>query len=162
MPSFGGAALKFFQTFLYAVEFCCAGLVLALYSYFLSVLADRSVAIPRWEKAVEGISGVAVVYTLLAVLFTCCFGGKIFFAFVAIVLDVAFAAGSVALAILTRDGAHSCSGNVNTPLGNGSSSAKSGFRSGANSNQREITYAVSLGTACRMNSAAFAVSILGA
>ncbi len=35
-------------------------------SYFLAVQADRNVSIPKWEKAVEGISGIGVVYTILA------------------------------------------------------------------------------------------------
>merc|ERR1711879_332682 len=70
--AFGGAALKFIQTFLYALEFCCAGIILGIYSYFLSVLADRDAPIYTWAKAVEGISGAAVLYTIFAVLLTCC------------------------------------------------------------------------------------------
>ncbi|KAF2463452.1 uncharacterized protein BDR25DRAFT_307745 [Lindgomyces ingoldianus] len=158
--AFGGAALKLFQTFLYAIEFCCAGIILGIYSYFLSVLADRNLPISTWSKAVEGISGAAVLYTIFAVLLTCCLGGKIFFAFLGIVFDLLFCAAFVALAILTRNGAHSCSGNVNTPLGSGNSHDKQGFRS--NNQGDQVTYAASLGTACRLNSACFAVSILGA
>ncbi|KAF2262380.1 hypothetical protein CC78DRAFT_554597 [Lojkania enalia] len=158
--AFGGAALKLFQTFLYAVEFCCAGIILGIYSYFLSVLADRDLPIYTWAKAVEGISGAAVIYTIFAVLLTCFLGGKTFFAFLAIVLDVLFCGGFVAMAVLTRDGAHSCSGNVDTPLGNGPSDAKQGFSSSNQGDQ--VTYSVSLGTACRLNSACFAVSIVGA
>lgn len=158
--AFGGAALKFIQTFLYAIEFCCAGIVLGIYSYFLSVLADRNAPIYEWAKAIEGISGAAVLYTIFAVLLTCCLGGKMFFAFVAIVLDVLFCGAFIALAVLTRDGAHSCTGNVKTPLGNGPSSSKQGFGSDGQGDQ--ITYAVSLGSACRLNTACFAVSVLGA
>ena len=66
----------------------------------------------------------------------------------------------VAIAVLTRDGAHSCSGNVRTPLGNGSSDSKEGF--GSNGQGNQVTYAASLGTACRLNTACFAVAILGA
>jgi len=155
-----GAILKLLQTFLYAIEFGCAAIILAIYSYFLSVLADRNIGIPTWEKAVEGISGAAVLYLIFAVLLTCFLGGKTFFAFLAIVLDILFCGAFIAIAVLTRDGARSCSGNnVHTPLGNGQSSAKSGYGAGRN---RNTTFSVSLGTACRLNKAAFAVSIIGA
>lgn len=157
----GGAALKLFQTILYAIEFCCAGIILGIYSYFLSVLADRDLPIYTWAKAVEGISGAAVLYTIFAVLLTCCLGGKTFFAFLGIVLDLLFCGGFIAIAVLTRDGAHSCSGYVNTPLGNGQSDSRQGFGSG-NGQGDQVTYAVSLGSACRLNTACFAVAIAGA
>jgi hypothetical protein len=159
--AFGGAALKLFQTFLYAIEFCCAGIILGIYSYFLSVLADRDLPIYEWAKAVEGISGAAVLYTIFAVLLTCFLGGKTFFAFLAVVLDILFCGAFIALAVLTRDGAHSCTGQVKTPLGSGNSSDKQGFGS-SNNNGDQYTYASSLGTACRLNTACFAVAILGA
>jgi hypothetical protein len=159
--AFGGTALKLFQTFLYAIEFCCAGIILGIYSYFLSVLADRNLPIYEWAKAVEGIAGAAVLYTIFAVLLTCFLGGKTFFAFLAVLLDVLFCGAFIALAVLTRDGAHSCTGQVETPLGIGNSADKQGF--GSDNNQGDqYTYASSLGTACRLNSACFAVSILGA
>jgi hypothetical protein len=160
--AFGGAALKLFQTVLYAIEFCCAGIVLGIYSYFLSVLADRDLTIYTWVKAVEGISGAAVLYTIFAVLLTCCLGGKAFFALIAIILDVLFCAAFIALAVLTRDGADNCRGNVQTPLGNGQSNSKQGFGSNGPDQGHQITYAVSLGTACRYNTACFAVSLIGA
>ncbi|KAF2017095.1 hypothetical protein BU24DRAFT_420122 [Aaosphaeria arxii CBS 175.79] len=158
--AFGSAALKFFQTFLYALEFCCSGIILGIYSYFLSVLADRNAPIYTWVKAVEGISGAAVLYTICAVLFTCCLGGKTFFAFLAIIFDLLFTGGLIAIAVLTRDGAGSCRGNVDTPLGNGPADSKQGF--GSNGQGRQITYSVSLHTACRLNTAVFAVAIIGA
>lgn len=158
--AFGGAALKLVQTILYALEFCCAGIILGFYSYFLAVLADRNAPIYPWIKAVEGMSGAAVVYTIFAVVLTCFLGGKAFFAFLGIVLDILFCGAFVAIAVLTRDGAHSCSGDVRTPLGNGPSSAKQGFGSDGQGNQ--ITYSASLGTACRFNTACFAVAIAGA
>jgi hypothetical protein len=157
--AFGGTFLKLFQTVLYAIEFCCAAIILGIYSYFLSVLADRDIHISQTLQAVEGISGAAVLYTIFAVLLTCFLGGKAFFALLGIILDILFAGAFIALAVLTRDGAKSCSGRVTTPLGNGPSNAKEGFRG---NNQNQITYAVSLGTACRMNTACFAVAIAGA
>ncbi|KAJ4297964.1 hypothetical protein N0V90_005863 [Kalmusia sp. IMI 367209] len=156
----GGAALKLFQTILYAIEFCCAGIILGIYSYFLATLADRDLTIYTWAKAVEGMSGAAVLYTIFAVLLTCCLGGKSFFALIAMLLDLLFCGAFIAIAVLTRDGAHKCSGYVRTPLGNGQSNSKQGFDNAQGDQQ--YTYAVSLGTACRLNTACFAVAILGA
>jgi hypothetical protein len=157
MAKLAGAALKILQTFLYAVCFCCAGIILGFYSYFLAVQADRDVNIPRWEKAVEGISGIACVYTICAVIFTCCIGGVIFFAFLAIVLDLLFVAGFIALAVLTRDGHRSCDAKtVYTPLGIGAPNSKNGW------GNDEKTYSVHLGLACRYNKACFAVAVIGA
>jgi hypothetical protein len=158
--AFGGTALKAVQTFLYALEFCCAAIILGIYSYFLAVLADRNAPISNHAKAVEGLSGAAVLYTIFAVLLTCFLGGKMFFAFLGIVFDIIFTGAFIAIAVLTRDGAHSCSGRVETPLGNGPSTTKQGF--GSNDQGDQITYAVSLGTACRMNTACFAVAVAGA
>jgi hypothetical protein len=145
--------------------FCCAAIILGIYSYFLSVLADRNLPIAIWKKAVEGLSGSAVLYMIFAVVLTCCLGGISFFAFLAIVLDVLFVGAMLAIAVLTRDGASSCQGNVNTPLGNGPSNSKDpgygrgGFGFGGDNN---VTYAPNLHLACRLNTTAFAVSIIAA
>ncbi|KAL1589805.1 hypothetical protein WHR41_01794 [Cladosporium halotolerans] len=161
-----GGFLRLLQTALYALCFCCAGIVLGIYSYFLSVRADRNQGIPTWQKAVEGISGVAVLYTIAATVLTCCLGGISFFAFTAIVLDILFVGGFIALAVLTRDGASSCTGTVDTPLGTGNANANrsDGFGSGGigTGSGENLTYSVSPRTACRLNTAAFAVSIIAA
>ena len=73
----GGAVLKFGSTALYALEFCCAAVILGIYSYFLAVQADRDVNIPVWQQAVTGLAGATVLYTIFAVLLTCCLGGKV-------------------------------------------------------------------------------------
>ena len=163
--AFGGAALRIGATFSYALEFCCAAVVLGVYSYYLSVLSNHNLPIARQWKAVEGISGAGVLYTIFAVILTCFLGGISFFALLAIVLDFCFFGAFIALAILTRHGASSCNGNVNTPLGSGPANrsnpgyGKNGFGFG---NGETITYFPRLGFACRLNSAAFAVSIIGA
>jgi hypothetical protein len=156
----GGALLRISSTILYALEFCCAGIILGIYSYFLSVQADRNVTIPRWQQAVEGMSGAVVLYTIFAVLLTCCLGGKKIFALLAMLFDVLCAGAMIAIAILTRDGASSCMGDVETPLGNGAADSKEGF--GSNDQGNQITYSASLGSICRLNTACFAVAILGA
>jgi len=134
--------------------------VLGIYSYFLSVEADRDVTIPMWQQAVTGLAGAVVLYTIFAVLLTCFLGGKTFFAFLGIVFNLLCAGAMVAIAVMTRDGAHSCTGNVQTPLGDGPSDSKEGF--GSNGQGNQITYSASLGSICRLNTACFAVSILGA
>ena len=71
-------------------------------------------------KAVEGIAGGAVIYTAFAVLLTCFVGGKTFFAFLAVLLDILFVGGFIAIAVLARGGIHSCSGSSPpSPLGPG-------------------------------------------
>lgn len=80
-----GGALRLIQTLLYALAFLCGAVILGIYSYFLATLADRDSPIQTWVKAVEGISGAAVLYTIFAVVLTCCLGGISFFALLAIV-----------------------------------------------------------------------------
>lgn len=158
MGKFGGLALKGTQMFLYFIAFGCSAIILGFYSYFLSVQADRSSSIPRWEKAVTGIAGAGVLYTIAATVLTCFIGGIAVFAFLGIALDVLFAAGFIAIAVMTRDGAHTCTGSdVRSPLGRGpDNEGSNGF------NSDNVTYSVSNGTACRFNKACFSVAIIGA
>ena len=162
----GGGVLRLTATLLYGIEFCCAGIILGIYSYFLAVLSNHKLPINRQWKAVEGISGVAVIYTISAVLLTCFLGGISFFAFLAIVLNILFCAAFVALTVLTRQGAESCSGSniVNTPLGSGPAD-RPGQGYGPNGfgtdGGEAVTYLPKLSFACRLNSACFAVSIVG-
>lgn len=155
-----GGFLRFFQTFLYFISFCCAAIVLGIYSYFLSVQADRSYNIPTWQKAVEGLSGAATLYTIFAVILTCCLGGIAVFSIIAFILDILFAAAFVAIAVMTRDGT-SCSGPiVNTPLGQGNVNSGAAGYTGTNDGDQDYTYQVKPYTACKLNTAAFAVSIV--
>lgn len=165
MAKLGGAALRIFETVLYALTFCCAGIILGFYSYFLAVLSDRNAPMSNSAKAVEGISGAAVLFLIFAIVLTCFLGGIRFFAFLAIALDILFAAGFIAIAVLTRDGVRSCTGDdVRSPLGNGNANSRgsfgsNGFGTGENEN---VTYSVSVGTACNYNKVCFAVAIIGA
>jgi hypothetical protein len=87
---------------------------LGIYSYFPAVHAKHDVTIPAWEKAVEGMSGAAVLYTIPGVIFTLCLGGIAFFGFLGTVLDIAFVGCFAAIAYYTRYGANSCRGIVNS------------------------------------------------
>ncbi|KAI1614697.1 hypothetical protein EDD37DRAFT_630953 [Exophiala viscosa] len=142
----GGLILKFGQTGLRFLEFGCAAIVLGIYSYFLSVLADKNMHIPTWEKAVEGMAGAACLYLIFCILLTLFIGGIPVFAVLAIILDLCFVGCFAGIAYYTRHGANSCSGIVNTPLGTG---LKSENAPGAGD----------WGYVCSLNTACFAVSI---
>jgi len=157
-----GGFQRLLQTALYIILFLASGVILGFYSYFLAVLSDRNQPIPTWVKAVEGISGAACLYLIFASILTCCLGGIAFLAFIAIVLDICFAAAMIAVAVLTRDGADTCTGIVQTPLGNGPASATNGFGNGGFglSGNDNTTYSVHLGLACKYNSACFACAVI--
>ena len=161
----GGAILRTLATLVRALQFCCAAIILGIFSYFLAVLAEHNLYIPRWEQAVEGMSGAAVLYTIFAILLTCFLGGKMFFAFLAIILDICFIGCFVAIAVLTRGGAKSCKGNVSTPIGTGNADTnKSGSAAnyGIGNNNGSKPYIPRLKTNCKLETACFAVAIVGA
>jgi hypothetical protein len=150
--AFGGAALRFGQTGLRILQLLAAIVLLALFSYFLAVLSDHHKHIATWLRAVEGISGAAVLYLLFAVLFTLFLGGITFFGFIAVVLDIAFAGAFVYTAYVNRGGAGSCKGYVRTPLGNGEANAPTPYGS--------KTWLPNLHQACQLETATFAIAII--
>lgn len=124
---------------------------LALYStnistQFVFTLAVHHIHIAAWKKAVETIACTATIYLFFGCVATLCLGGHTTVALVQFILDVAFAIGMLATTIMTRDGASSCEGSVETPLGNGES--------------QDISQTVQLGLACRLNTAVFVLSII--
>ncbi|KAL8692977.1 MAG: hypothetical protein Q9218_002094 [Villophora microphyllina] len=136
MVSKAGAALKGVSTLLRIIEFLGSALILGITSYWLGVLTHRHAGLPTWMKAVEGMSGGAVIYTGLAVIMTIFLGGLTFFAFLGLLLDILFVGAMVAIAILTRGGVHKCSGkSAPSVLGPGNK------------------------TSCRLETAVFAVAI---
>jgi len=151
-----GLALKGVSWFLRGIQFCCAAIILAIFSYFLAVLHNHGLSIATYVKAVEGISGAGVLYTIFALVLVCCLGGIAFFSFIGMVLDICFTGAFAYLAYATRHGANSCTGIVNTPLGIGSSANEVSDGNGG------FTHLPSLHTACRLNTACFAVAIIGA
>jgi len=153
----GAATLgvKSVQTFIYLLALLASAVVLAIYSYFLAAEHDHHAGIPKAQRAIEGVGGSGVLYGIFAVILTCFLGGVSLFAFIGIVLDLLFCGAFIAVAILTRDGVHSCTANsINTPLGTGNPESKLG-RDGK-------TFSIKLKTACRMEKAVFAVSIIAA
>jgi len=152
--AFGGVALKSVSLFLRFIEFCAAAIVLGISCYYLAVLHNHGLHIPTYLRAVTGISGAAVLYTIFALVLVCCLGGIAFFSLLGMLLDLAFTGAFIYVAYAYRGGSHSCSGIVNTPLGSGSednrvSNGKGGF-----------THLPSLRTACKLETACFAIAII--
>lgn len=159
----GGLALKGVSWFLRLIEFCCAAIILGIFSYFLWELHHNGLHIPVYERAVEGISGAAVLYTIFALVLVCCLGGIAIFSFIGMLLDLAFTGAFIYLAYATRHGARSCRGIVNTPLGIGNASNR--VEGPIDVNGGIITQTVlriRYHTACELNTACFAVAIVGA
>ncbi|TVY68870.1 hypothetical protein LSUE1_G007284 [Lachnellula suecica] len=156
--AFGGIALKSVSMFVRIIQFCCAAIILGIFSYFLSVLASHGLHIDTYVKAVEGISGAAVLYTIFAILLVCFLGGIAVFSFLGIVLDLAFCGAFIYLAYATRHGDNSCSGNVSTPVGYGNAGSDDRVPDGNGG----IVHLIKYHTACKLNTACFAVAIVGA
>ncbi|AEO56232.1 hypothetical protein MYCTH_2300924 [Thermothelomyces thermophilus ATCC 42464] len=150
-----GIALRGLMFLLRAIQFCCAAIVLALFSYFLATLTNHNMHIPTWARAVAGISGVGVLYTILALLMLCCVPGRSFPSFITMVLDVAFIGGFIYIATANRGGASSCNGEVDTVYGKGDANTNV-----VDNGSGGFTALPSLRTACKMESACLAVSIV--
>jgi hypothetical protein len=159
----GSLVTRIFANGIRILQFLAGAVMLGIYSYFLAVLTNHHLPIARWIRATEGLAGAATLYALLGSIFTLCLGGIMVFGVVGMVLDVCFIGAMIAIAIMTRDGTQSCSGNVNTPLGSGPSNSNAagygdnGFGFG---NGQAVTYLPNLGLACRLEKTVFAVSII--
>jgi len=143
-----GTPLKALQWFNRGVQFSCSVLILAIFSYFLGSLSSSGLETPTWIRSVEGISGVAALYTGVCLLLLCCVAGNPVLSFVAMVFDVAFFAAFIYVASANRGGAGSCEGRVDTPFGSGDA-------------DKSATDSVpSFRVACRLETACFAMSLI--
>lgn len=150
-----GLALKVLQWFIRGIQFGCTALVLGLTSYFLATMADHHIKIPVNLRAVEGISGAGVLYTIVGLLLLCCLAGLAFTSFIAIFLDVCFIGAFIYVATVYKNGTSSCTGsNVNTVFGTGNAGAE------VSSPKDGSVPLPKYKTACRMESAMLAVSIV--
>lgn len=152
----GGIFWKGISLFLRLIELLCAITILAIFSYFLATLHNHSLPIATYIRAVEGISGAAVLYTIFALLLVCCLGGIVFLSAIAMLLDLAFTGAFIYVAYATRGGAGSCNGDVNTPFGSGNTYTNNRVTGG----ESGITTLPSLYTACKLETATFAVAIV--
>lgn len=144
-------ALKSGSTFIRLLQLLGSALILGIFSYYLAVLDRNNLPIPTWERAVEGLAGAATLYSLFTVGLTFFLGGITVLAFLAIFLDLCFVGAMIAIAVLTRGGARSCSGTVNTPIGSGLAS-ESAVETAARSTR--------LDRACKLEKTAFITAII--
>lgn len=149
-----GLALKLLQWFIRGIQLLSAALILGVYSYFLATLHNHNFRITNEVRAVEGISGAAVLYSLCGLLLLCCLAGRTFSSLIAIILDVAFIGAFIYVAVANKNGASSCRGYVDTPFGKGQSGNT------AEGNSDGFTNLPSFHTACKLQSAVLAVSIV--
>ncbi|PGH34603.1 hypothetical protein GX50_02586 [[Emmonsia] crescens] len=162
--SAAGVFIRFTNLIFRLLQLAASIIILGIFSFFLAVLSDHNVPIARWIKAVEGLAGAATLYTLAASIFTLCIGGIAFFAALMFLLDICFIGAFIAIAVMTRHGADTCIGTVNTPLGTGDASqpatgfGEGGFGTGGD---KKFTYMPSFGFACRLQKGVFAVAIIG-
>lgn len=154
MGAKSGFALKFLQWFIRGIQFCCCAVVLAIFSYFLATLHNHNLTIPIWARAVEGISGAGVLYTIIGLLLLCCLAGVVFTSAIAILLDLAFVGAFIYVAWANRGGAGSCRGTVDTIFGTGDAGSR------VTSNTDGFTNLPTYRQACQMETACLAVSIV--
>ena len=151
-----GIALKSVQFFYRFIEFCCAAAILGIYSYFIAALHSHGLAIDNYTRSVEGISGVAVLYTLIGLSLLCFLAGITFFSMIAILFDLAFVGAFIYVAYQTRGGANSCHGTVNTVFGTGNAG---GANYVPDPNGGSIALP-SFHQVCQLETACFAVAIV--
>ncbi|KAI1855907.1 hypothetical protein JX265_011990 [Neoarthrinium moseri] len=122
--SSGIAGLKCLQWVFRGIQFVCSVVMLGIYSYYLATMMKGNMTVPTYVKAVEGITAVGTVYTLVGLLLVCCCAGHAGTSFIALVLDVGLSGAYIYVAVANRDGASSCnSGTVNTVYGSGDAAA---------------------------------------
>lgn len=149
----GTAGLKCLQWLIRGIQLGAAALILAIYAYYLATLAAHDFHISTNIRAVEGIAGSAMLYDLLGLLLICCLGGSPMASFIAIILDTAFLACFIYVAVANKHGAGNCRGEVKTPYGTGL--AKSKIK-GKRRSIALLTYRV----ACQMQTACLAAAII--
>lgn len=153
MSSKGSLGFQLLQWLLRAVQFSCSIAILGIFAYFASTLHIHDLGVPRWIRAVLGITGGAAIFTFVAMLLLCFLAGHPFVAAVATFFDLVFLGAFIYVAYASRGGARSCSGLVNTPFGTGSAGNRPNESSGV---IRLPTY----GMACRLQKACEALAII--
>ncbi|KAF3484444.1 uncharacterized protein GIQ15_03768 [Arthroderma uncinatum] len=159
-----GRAIRLVNFGIRLLQLFASVIIFAIFSYFLAIrAAPNTNRYGEWHKAVTGISGAATFYTLLASGFTLSIGGVPFFSFLAVMLDLCFAIGFLAICIMTRHGVQSCSGRVETPIGDGYTTVPGEAHGERYPPRRDDphTYMPDLATACRLEKVVFIVSIIG-
>ncbi|KAH7362541.1 hypothetical protein B0T11DRAFT_85468 [Plectosphaerella cucumerina] len=149
-----GLGLKLLQWFIRGIQFGCCALIFAIYCYFLATLANHDLTISNHIRAVTGITGAGSLYTIVGLALLCCLAGHVITSAIAIFLDLCFAAAFIYVAWANRNGASSCNGYLDTPYGQGNANRI------VDGNSNAFTRLPSLRSACRMQTACFAVAIV--
>lgn len=138
------------QFIIYLIALGCSAVALGIYAYFSASLDNHNEHVTKADKAVMGISGAAALFVLIAMFLTLFFGnkGRILNA-ICVIFNLLCAGAFIAIAVIARHGASRCNGQVNTPLGNGPTDSTI------------PNYDIRYHTACRENTAVFAVAIIG-
>jgi hypothetical protein len=151
-----GIALKATQWVLTALEFCCAASILSITSYILAILLSNNLAVAPSTRAIEGIAGAAVFYTVCGLLLLCCLAGVPFFAVLAILLDLAFIGAFAYVASQNRASAGTCSGFVVTVFGAGDANSDGVVTT----SDGIAVFLPSLRLACQLQTACFSIAIV--
>ncbi|KPM35198.1 hypothetical protein AK830_g11385 [Neonectria ditissima] len=148
-----GPGLKFAQWFIRGIQLACAALVFAIYSYFLATLHNHKLSISNTIRAVEGVSGIAVLYTISGLLLLCFLASRTATSFIAVLLDFAFIGAFIFVAVANKDGSSDCTGTLDTPFGRGKAGDKAKGSDG-------FTALPSFRSACRLQSACLGLAII--
>lgn len=163
-----GTGLRLLQLTLRAVLLASAAIILGIYSYFLAALTNHALPISNTIRAVEGIAGSAVLYAVIAIVllsgYCCCCCCRAStdrnrsrlppVSLLALVLNAAFAAAFIYVAVANKGGAGTCGGEVDTPFGKGKGGDTVKASSGG------FTALPTFRTACQLQTACLAVSII--
>lgn len=148
----GIGGLKCIQWLFRGLEFICCVIILGITSYYLASMLKSNMTVPTNIKAIEGISAIGTLYTIIGMLLVCCCAGFPATSFIAMILDLGLAGAMVYVAIGYKEGAGSCSGSsVDTVYGTGDASATPG---GSSSLIKLPTYSM----ACRLETACLAAA----
>ncbi|KAG5967236.1 hypothetical protein E4U58_002266 [Claviceps cyperi] len=113
-------ALKNLLCTIRSFQLLCATLILAIFFYLLVALHEYGLQIDVNLRVVEGISGAAVLYTLINMLSQCCFVSRLgCMSPLAVVLDIFFTAGFIFVAVVNKNGAGVCRDYTDSPFGRG-------------------------------------------
>ncbi|KAK1754770.1 hypothetical protein QBC47DRAFT_384905 [Echria macrotheca] len=148
------------KLFLRTIQLLCSVVILSIYSYFLAALGNHSLPIPTSVRAVEGISGFAILYTVVCIVVLCLFpraaASRPLSSLAVMVLDVAFASAFIYVASANGGASGGCSGNVNTPFGSGDAQSGKMDRGG----DGFTSLPASLGQACRLQAACLGAGVI--
>ncbi|KAG6045250.1 hypothetical protein E4U39_002570 [Claviceps sp. Clav50 group G5] len=153
-------ALKNLLCTIRSLQFLCATLIFAIFSYLLVALHEHGLQIDVDVRAVEGISGAAVLYTLINMLSQCCLASGLgCMSPLAVVLDVGFTAGFIFVAVVNKNGAGACRGYTDSPFGWGRGQEQLGNEASWPNMDGLISH-VHPHAACELQRASFFTSII--